>query len=94
MPLILSESMQKGAEWGESLGEKIANQLIESDSTYLYVDVGGGSTEFTLFSRGKIVNSKSFKIGTVRLINNKKSDNKIIFNTASSHFKPNCPTSF
>ncbi|CAM1348081.1 Exopolyphosphatase [Tenacibaculum halocynthiae] len=55
------------------------NQLIESDSTYLYVDVGGGSTEFTLFSRGKIVNSKSFKIGTVRLINNKKSDNKIIF---------------
>lgn len=55
------------------------NQLIESESTYLYVDVGGGSTEFTLFSRGKIVNSKSFKIGTVRLINNKKSDNKIIF---------------
>ena len=37
------------------------NQLIESDSTYLYVDVGGRSTEFTLFSRGKIVNSKSFK---------------------------------
>ena len=55
------------------------NQLIESDSTYLYVDVGGGSTEFTLFSKGKIINSKSFKIGTVRLINNKKSENKIIF---------------
>ncbi len=55
------------------------NQLIESESTYLYVDVGGGSTEFTLFSKGRIINSKSFKIGTVRLINNKKSENKVIF---------------
>ncbi len=55
------------------------NQLIESDSTYLYVDVGGGSTEFTLFSQGEIINSKSFKIGTVRLINNKKAENKVLF---------------
>lgn len=55
------------------------NELIESDLTYLYVDVGGGSTEFTLFSKGRIVKSKSFKIGTVRLINNKKSENKAIF---------------
>ncbi len=55
------------------------NQLIESDLTYLYVDVGGGSTEFTLFSKGRIVKSKSFKIGTVRLINNKKTENKAIF---------------
>jgi exopolyphosphatase/guanosine-5'-triphosphate,3'-diphosphate pyrophosphatase len=55
------------------------NELIESESTYLYVDVGGGSTEFTLFSKSRIVKSKSFKIGTVRLINNKKSENKIIF---------------
>ena len=55
------------------------NQMIESESTYLYVDVGGGSTEFTLFSKGRIVKSKSFKIGTVRLINNKKSENKAIF---------------
>ncbi|MGG8495602.1 Ppx/GppA phosphatase family protein [Tenacibaculum sp. TC6] len=55
------------------------SQLIESDGTYLYVDVGGGSTEFTLFSKGKIINSKSFKIGTVRLINNNKADNKQMF---------------
>lgn len=55
------------------------NELIESELTYLYVDVGGGSTEFTLFSKGRIVKSKSFKIGTVRLINNKKAENKIIF---------------
>ncbi len=42
--------------------------LIQKDASYLYVDVGGGSTEFTLFSGGKPVLSKSFKIGTVRLI--------------------------
>ncbi|PCI31787.1 MAG: exopolyphosphatase [Flavobacteriaceae bacterium] len=42
--------------------------FIEKDKSYLYVDVGGGSTEFTVFSEGKIINSKSFKIGTVRLL--------------------------
>ena len=46
------------------------HELIEKDKTYLYVDVGGGSTEFTIFSGGEIVNSKSFKIGTVRLLSN------------------------
>jgi len=55
------------------------NELIESDSSYLYVDVGGGSTEFTIFSKGKIINTKSFKMGTFRLINNTKAENKVIF---------------
>ncbi|HEY6141982.1 MAG TPA: exopolyphosphatase [Flavobacterium sp.] len=45
------------------------HHLLKSDKTYLYVDVGGGSTEFSLFSNGKIVISKSFKAGTVRLLN-------------------------
>lgn len=44
--------------------------LLRTDQTYLYVDVGGGSTEFSLFSEGKMVASKSFKNGTVRLLNN------------------------
>lgn len=46
------------------------HHLLKSDKTYLYVDVGGGSTEFSLFSNGKIVVSKSFKAGTVRFLNN------------------------
>ncbi|WP_343618720.1 exopolyphosphatase [Flavobacterium sp.] len=46
------------------------HHLIKSDETYLFVDVGGGSTEFTLFSSGKMINSRSFKAGTVRLLNN------------------------
>jgi len=46
------------------------NLLIQSDKTYLYVDVGGGSTEFTLFSNGETLASRSFKLGTVRLLKN------------------------
>lgn len=65
------------------------NQLINSDDSYLYVDVGGGSTEFTVFSKGKIINSKSFKIGTVRLINNPKSENKKIFSEVEEWIKIN-----
>jgi len=42
--------------------------LISSDRSYLYVDVGGGSTEFTLYSNKEVVASKSFKLGTVRLL--------------------------
>lgn len=46
------------------------HQFIKTNENYLYVDVGGGSTEFSLFSNGKMVASKSFKNGTVRLLNN------------------------
>lgn len=45
------------------------HHLLKTDKTYLFVDVGGGSTEFTVFSDGKIVTSRSFKVGTVRLLN-------------------------
>jgi len=65
------------------------NELIESDASYLYVDVGGGSTEFTIFSKGKIINSKSFKMGTVRLINNTKAENKVVFKEVQKWIETN-----
>ncbi len=46
------------------------NDYIKNDKVYLYVDVGGGSTEFSIISQGKKVVSKSFKLGTVRILNN------------------------
>jgi exopolyphosphatase/guanosine-5'-triphosphate,3'-diphosphate pyrophosphatase len=42
--------------------------LIQDDKVFLYVDVGGGSSEFTVFANGHIVASQSFKLGTVRLL--------------------------
>ena len=45
------------------------HSYIDNNKTYLYVDVGGGSTEFTVIHNGNSITSKSFKIGTVRLLN-------------------------
>ncbi len=78
-----------GKEEASIISSTDLNELIESDSSYLYVDVGGGSTEFTLFSEGKIVTSKSFKMGTVRLLNNEKSVNKQIFKQVEIWIKNN-----
>ena len=40
------------------------------EESYLYIDVGGGSTELTFFSDGKLVFKESFNIGTIRLLKN------------------------
>jgi len=43
--------------------------LIDTERSFLYVDVGGGSTEFTVFINGHTIASKSFKLGTIRILN-------------------------
>ncbi len=45
------------------------NKFIDPEKIYLYVDVGGGSTEFSVIKSGEQIASRSFKIGTVRLLN-------------------------
>ena len=42
---------------------------LDYNKTYLYVDVGGGSTEYSILKKGVNKKSKSFKFGTVRLLN-------------------------
>ena len=42
---------------------------LDKNKSYLYIDVGGGSTEITLFDRGQCLDSRSFDIGTLRWLN-------------------------
>ena len=62
---------------------------IEEDRSYLYVDVGGGSTEMTVFSDGKIINAKSFKMGTVRLLNYTEEEAQVIWDDMEKWIKKN-----
>ena len=43
---------------------------MDLNNSYLYIDVGGGSTELTLFADGKLIFKQSFNIGTIRLLKN------------------------
>jgi exopolyphosphatase/guanosine-5'-triphosphate,3'-diphosphate pyrophosphatase len=47
-----------------------AEDGIDKSKNYLYIDVGGGSTELSLFSEGKLLGSRSFNIGTIRILDN------------------------
>jgi len=51
-----------------------AEQNIDKSKDYLYIDVGGGSTELSLFSAGELLASKSFNIGTIRILDNQDKD--------------------
>jgi len=43
---------------------------MDTEHSYLYIDVGGGSTELTFFADGKLISKESFNIGTIRLLKN------------------------
>jgi exopolyphosphatase / guanosine-5'-triphosphate,3'-diphosphate pyrophosphatase len=62
---------------GESEAELVYSnkvaEMFENNRTYLYVDVGGGSTEMTVFANHAVVSSHSFNVGTIRLLNNQVS---------------------
>jgi len=49
-------------------------EKLNTDKSYMYVDVGGGSTEVTLFANDHIVFKESFNIGTIRLLNGSVTD--------------------
>lgn len=50
----------------EMINRAIASYLEEE--TYLHIDVGGGSTELNLFTNGKKIKTRSFKVGSVRVL--------------------------
>jgi exopolyphosphatase/guanosine-5'-triphosphate,3'-diphosphate pyrophosphatase len=47
---------------------------LDKNHTYLYIDVGGGSTELTFFAYGRLVFKRSFNIGTIRLLKDQVDD--------------------
>lgn len=55
-------------------GSHMEKKFFSPDTTYLFIDVGGGSTEMTLFSDNKPVISESFNIGAVRIIKKRVND--------------------
>lgn len=67
----ISIELINGKEESDLLFSTLFTQKIDKKGNYLFIDVGGGSTEVTIFEEGKRIKSKSFKIGTVRLLQNK-----------------------
>ncbi len=59
-----------GQEEASFIYENHVAENMTSDESYLYIDVGGGSTELTFFSDGKLIAKESFNIGTIRLLKN------------------------
>ena len=49
-------------------------RTMDKSKNYLYIDVGGGSTELSLFAAGELWASKSFNIGTIRMLDNQDSE--------------------
>lgn len=47
---------------------------LDTDHSYMYIDVGGGSTELTFFAENKLVFKQSFNIGTIRLLKDMVTD--------------------
>ena len=63
-----------GQEEASFIYENHFAEGLTVDESYLYIDVGGGSTELTFFSDGKLVFKESFNIGTIRLLKNQVSE--------------------
>jgi len=80
--IIQKVKIETGIDIGIISGQEEASLIYENhfaegltpDESYLYIDVGGGSTELTFFSDEKLVFKESFNIGTIRLLKNQVSE--------------------
>ncbi|HEY8689421.1 MAG TPA: exopolyphosphatase [Chitinophagaceae bacterium] len=60
-----------GSDEAAFIYENHVAENLDKDHSYLYIDVGGGSTELTFFSNNKLIFKDSYNIGTIRLLKNK-----------------------
>jgi exopolyphosphatase/guanosine-5'-triphosphate,3'-diphosphate pyrophosphatase len=66
---VISGDMEAGLVFENHIAE-----TLDKDHSYMYVDVGGGSTELSFFSNGVLTFKESFNIGTIRLLQNQVND--------------------
>ncbi len=66
---VITGDMEAGLVYENHVAEN-----MNKDNSYLYIDVGGGSTELSFFSNGIAIYKKSFNIGTIRLLKNMVTD--------------------
>ena len=57
-----------GIKEAKIISKSNVSTIIKPDVIFLSIDVGGGSTEFSFIKSGKTISSKSFKLGTIRLL--------------------------
>ena len=62
-----------GKDEAELIYSNHVEEFLNNDHSYLYIDVGGGSTELTVFDKGEVVASNSFDVGTLRWLGGKVS---------------------
>jgi exopolyphosphatase/guanosine-5'-triphosphate,3'-diphosphate pyrophosphatase len=63
-----------GKEEADTIFENHIENILDKEHAYLYIDVGGGSTELTLFDNSQSMYEESFDVGTVRMLKNKVKD--------------------
>jgi exopolyphosphatase/guanosine-5'-triphosphate,3'-diphosphate pyrophosphatase len=79
-----------GIREAEFVNRAISSYL--SDKTYLHIDVGGGSTELNLYVKGKKIRTRSFKIGSVRVLEG--TDSPIMWQDMEHWVKDNIKKSY
>jgi exopolyphosphatase/guanosine-5'-triphosphate,3'-diphosphate pyrophosphatase len=93
--IIRKVRLETGIEIKVISGDEEANYIYENHvaenldklHSYLYIDVGGGSTELTFFNEGKMQYKESFNIGTIRLLKNMVTTEN--WNEMKDHLKQN-----
>lgn len=93
--IIRKVKLETGIEIEIISGDKEATMINQShiaegldrNHNYLYIDVGGGSTELTFFSEGKMKYRESFNIGTIRLL--KQQIHETVWDEMRDHLKLN-----
>ncbi|HZY78063.1 MAG TPA: phosphatase [Cyclobacteriaceae bacterium] len=79
-----------GQEEAEMVNKAIASYL--TDQSYIHIDVGGGSTELNLYVDGKKIKTRSFKIGSVRVLEH--TDSPVMWQDMEAWVKKNIDKTF